>query len=218
MHDHEPAAVLFDMDGTLVDSEKIWDVALYDLAAHLGGELSLPARLAMVGSSMAEAIRILYQDLNQPWRDPVEGTAWLTERTMELFALGLPWRPGAQRLLAEVRSAGVPTALVTSTCRVLVDVALRTLGRNTFDAVVCGDEVPLAKPDPAPYLAAARLLEVPIGRCVAVEDSPAGIASARAAGAVVVAVPNEVRLSDVAGVVLAESLETVDLAYLTSLV
>jgi HAD superfamily hydrolase (TIGR01509 family) len=206
--------VLFDMDGTLVDSEKVWDIALHELAAHLGGVLSASTRLAMVGSSMPDSIQMLYEDLGQPWRDPAEGADWLAERVRELFAEGLEWRPGAQRLLREVRVAGVPTALVTSTSRILVDVALRTLGRDSFDVVVCGDEVLRAKPDPAPYLNAAELLGVPVSECVAIEDSPTGIASARDAGAIVVAVPNDVQLSDLEGVILVNSLEEVDLSQL----
>jgi len=208
------AAVLFDMDGTLVDSEKVWDIALHELAAHFGGVLSATARLAMVGSSMPDSIRILYQDLDQAWRDPAEGARWLTDRVQDLFAEGLEWRPGAQRLLREVRAAGVPTALVTSTSRNLVDVALRTLGRGSFDVVVCGDEVLRAKPDPAPYLTAAELLDVPVRRCVAIEDSPTGIASARDAGAIVVAVPNDVQLSELDGIILVNSLDDLDLARL----
>lgn len=205
------------MDGTLVDSEKVWDIALHELAAHFGGVLSAPTRLAMVGSSMPDSIRLLYEDLGQSWRDPAEGADWLTRRVQELFADGLEWRPGAQRLLREVRAAGVPTALVTSTARSLVDVALHTLGRGSFDVVVCGDEVLRAKPDPTPYLTAAELLGVPIDRCVAIEDSPTGIASARDAGAVVVAVPNDVDLSDLADVMLVNSLDDVDLSRLESL-
>src|SRR5690606_38751784 len=132
------AAVLFDMDGTLVDSEKVWQVGLAELAAEYGGVLSEAARLRMVGTSMAESMAILHEDLAQPWRDPLESTLWLETRVMELFAAGLAWRPGARELLAELRAAGVPTALVTATRRPLVEVALRTLGRENFDAVVCG--------------------------------------------------------------------------------
>lgn len=205
------------MDGTLVDSEKVWDVALHELAANYGGVLSAPARLAMIGSSMPDSIRMLYEDLGQPWRDPDEGAVWLAERVRELFAVGLEWRPGAQRLLREVRAAGIPTALVTSTSRTLVDVALHTLGPGSFDVVVCGDEVLPNKPDPAPYRRAAELLGVPVGRCVAIEDSPTGITSARSAGAIVVAVPNDVELSDLEGVVVVGSLEKVDVQQLRGL-
>lgn len=213
-----PAAVLFDMDGTLVDSEKLWTVAITELAAHYGGQVSPAARRAMVGTSMARSMEILHADLDQPWRDPAEGAAWLNRRVAELFAADLPWRPGAPDLLRSVRAARIPTALVTSTVRELVDVALDTLGRDNFDVVVCGDEVTATKPDPAPYLTAARLLGVPIGQCVAIEDSPAGVASALAAGAAVVAVPHEVPLDGADGVHVRDSLVGVDLALLAELV
>jgi len=206
------------MDGTLVDSEKVWDVGLADLAAHYGGALSVAARQSMVGTSMVESMTILHDDLAQPWRDPTASTRWLEARVMELFADGLVWRPGARDLLAAVRAAGVPTALVTATRRPLVEVALRTIGPENFDAVVCGDEVTRTKPHPEPYLAAAALLGAPIARCVAIEDSPTGVASARAAGARVLAVPCEVALSDVDGVTVVPSLATVDVAFLARLV
>ncbi len=213
----QPAAVLFDMDGTLVDSEKVWDVALHELAAHAGGTLSETARLAMIGSSMATSMRILREDLAQPDRDEAADVAWLEKRVEELFAEGLVWRPGALELLRAVRAAGLPTALVTSTGRRLVEVALDTLGRENFDAVVCGDEVSAPKPDPAPYRAAAQLLGVKIEDCVAIEDSPTGMASAVASGAAVLAVPAELELPPTDGVHLRDSLEGVDAAFLAKL-
>jgi len=217
LNSQHPAAVLFDMDGTLVDSEKLWTVALNDLTAHYGGTLSPEARLAMVGSDMAATMEILHADLKQPWRDAAAGSAWLEERVAKLFVTGLQWRPGALALLRAVRAAAIPTALVTSTGRSLVEVALDTLGRDSFDVVVCGDEVTATKPDPTPYLTAARLLGVPIGRCVAIEDSPTGVASALAAGAAVLAVPSEAPIDPAAGVHLLESLTGVDLDVLAGL-
>ncbi|QGN48897.1 HAD family hydrolase [Micromonospora sp. WMMD558] len=209
--------MLFDMDGTLVDSEKLWDVALRELAAEYGGVLSAPARLAMVGTSMAASMRILHDDLGQPERDPEASAAWINARILELFRTGLRWRPGALALLGAVRTAGIPTALVTSSGRALVEVALDTLGRDSFDAVVCGDEVDAAKPHPEPYLTAARLLDVPIERCVAIEDSPTGVASALAAGAAVLAVPAEAPLEPRDGVHQLESLTAADLELLAAL-
>jgi HAD superfamily hydrolase (TIGR01509 family) len=209
--------VLFDMDGTLVDSERLWDIGLQELAAHYGGTLSPEARLAMVGTSMPVSMEILHTDLGQPWRDPAFGAAWLDKRVAELFLTDLRWRPGALALVSAVRAATVPTALVTSTRRSVVEVALETLGRDTFDVVVCGDEVSATKPDPAPYLTAARLLGVPIDRCVAIEDSPSGVASALAAGAAVLAVPNEVPIDPAEGVRLLETLTGVDLKLLAGL-
>ncbi|MDH6466106.1 HAD superfamily hydrolase (TIGR01509 family) [Micromonospora sp. A200] len=209
--------MLFDMDGTLVDSEKLWDVALRELAAEYGGMLSDAARHAVIGTSMAESMRIVHDDLGQPERDPQVSIDWINARILELFRTGLRWRPGALTLLRAVRAAGIPTALVTSSGRPLVEVALDTLGRDSFDAVVCGDEVDLAKPHPEPYLTAARLLAVPIGRCVAIEDSPTGVASALAAGAAVLAVPAEVPIAPIDGVHQVESLTAADLELLAAL-
>ncbi|WP_088962314.1 HAD family hydrolase [Micromonospora purpureochromogenes] len=209
--------MLFDMDGTLVDSEKLWDVALRELAAEYGGSLSDSARRAVIGTSMAESMRIVHDDLGQPERDPQASIDWINARILELFRTGLRWRPGALALLRAVRAAGIPTALVTSSGRPLVEVALDTLGRDSFDAVVCGDEVDLAKPHPEPYLTAARLLDVPIGRCVAIEDSPTGVASALAAGAAVLAVPAEVPIAPIDGVHQVESLTAADLELLAAL-
>jgi HAD superfamily hydrolase (TIGR01509 family) len=209
--------VLFDMDGTLVDSEKVWDVGLRELAIRYGGSLSDEARLRMVGTSALETMVILHDDLRQPWRDPDEGADWLDVRVAELFADGLEWLPGARDLLTEVRAARLPTALVTNTRRSLVEVALGTLGAHNFDAVVCGDDVPRTKPDPAPYLAAAASLGVDPARCVAVEDSPAGVASALGAGCAVLAVPHEVEIVG-ADVRVVDSLVEVDLDLLRSLV
>jgi HAD superfamily hydrolase (TIGR01509 family) len=209
--------VLFDMDGTLIDSEKLWGVALAELAARYGGALSPAARQAMVGTSMADSMAILHADLGQEWRDDAEGAAWLETRVADLFVAGLEWRPGAVALLRAVRAAGIPTALVTSTRRKLVEVALQTLGRDSFDVVVCGDEVDAAKPHPEPYRTAARLLGVPIERCVAIEDSPAGVASALAAGAAVLAVPSDAPVDPRAGVHLLETLAAADLDLLATL-
>lgn len=212
-----PAAVLFDMDGTLVDSEKLWDIALQELAESYGGTLSDAARRAITGTSMAESMRIVHDDLGQPERDPAASAAWIDARILELFRSGLRWRPGAMALLRAVRAAGIPTALVTSSGRPLVEVALETLGRDSFDAVVCGDEVAAPKPDPEPYLTAARLLGVPIERCVAIEDSRTGVASALAAGAAVLAVPAEVPLPPTDGVHQLDSLAGADLDLLATL-
>jgi HAD superfamily hydrolase (TIGR01509 family) len=200
-----PAGVLFDMDGTLVDSEKVWSVGLDELAAHLGGTLSQAARLAMVGTNMAQSMRILHEDLGVD-ADPTDSVRWLEERVAGLFTGGLVWRPGAAELLAAVRVAGIPTALVTATHRHLVEVALITIGAANFDAVVAGDDLDETKPHPAPYRTAAALLGAEPARCVAIEDSPNGIASALAAGCAVLGVPCEVPLDDRPGVTLVPSL------------
>lgn len=210
------AAVLFDMDGTLIESEQLWAISLQQLAKEYGGELSEAARIAMVGTDMPTSMRIFHDDLGRTDLVHHVSAARLVELTEALFAAGLPWRTGASELLTAVREAGIPAALVTSTERRLVKIALETLG--PFDAVVCGDEVDYAKPDPWPYRRAAELLGVDIARCVAIEDSPSGIRSAVAAGAAVIGVPAEVPLDAGLGAVLVDSLSTVDIAFLDSLV
>lgn len=215
-----PAAVLFDMDGTLVDSEKLWTIALDDYAAHRGGALSDATRESMVGSNMTRSMKLLLADVGiPPTEAEVDAAAeWVAGRMAQLFAQGLPWRPGAPEALREARALGVPVALVTSTIRSLTERALDTLGRDTFDVTVCGDEVDgRNKPDPEPYLKAARLLGVDPAACVAVEDSPTGVASAEAAGCLVVAVPCEVPLAPGPNRVLHESLHEVDFAALGEL-
>jgi HAD superfamily hydrolase (TIGR01509 family) len=205
----EMQAVLWDMDGTLVDSERLWDVSLADLAAHLGGTLSAATREDLVGSSLRRSVSTIRAEvgLDPDDQDAVdEDGHWLLERTKVLFAGDLPWRPGALEALTAVRASGLPTGLVTSTYRGLTEVALDSIGREFFDVTVCGDEVSATKPDPAPYRRAAELLAVDPARCVVVEDSPTGTQSAVAAGATVVVVPSEVAVPGGERRVLRESL------------
>jgi HAD superfamily hydrolase (TIGR01509 family) len=190
-----PAAVLWDMDGTLVDSERLWDVSLRATARELGGELSAQAIAALVGVDIDTSIVVLLGDLGLPATP--ERIAWTYDRlvglTEELFVAGdVDWRPGARAALHTVRAAGIATALVTNSLRRITELALDGIGREFFDVTVCGDEVRSGKPAPDPYRRAAQLLGVPPRGCVAVEDSPNGALSAERAGAAVLVVPCEV--------------------------
>lgn len=202
-------AVLFDMDGTLTDSERLWSISLERVAVHYGGTLTPATREAMVGQDMWATIDMLHAALGVR-ADPGRTAAMLTRETEEVFAAGLPWKPGAQDLLHAVRAAGLFTALVTATHRPLVEIALNTLGRNNFDVTVAGDEVTRNKPDPEPYARAMELLALRPEDCLAIEDSPAGSRSAIRAGVPVLVVPSETAVPPADGLVFAHSLVGID--------
>jgi HAD superfamily hydrolase (TIGR01509 family) len=185
-------AVLWDMDGLLVDSEPLWTVAEVELAALLGGEWSDEVKAQVVGTRLDVAVPTILRHYGvEPTDAEVARTAaWLLERVARLFTAGpLPLLPGAGALLAGLAAAGVPQALVSSSYRVLVDAVL-THGVGPFALTVAGDEVGRGKPDPEPYLTAAERLGVDPASCVVLEDSPSGVASGRAAGCAVLAVPS----------------------------
>lgn len=189
-------AVLFDMDGTLVDSEKLWDVAMQQLYAKFGAVMSPEVRESTVGGSAESVIRIVYADLGLA-PDPVDMAAtadWLHDVTGDLFDAGLPWCDGARELLDALAAERVPMALVTNTRRALTERALQTIGRDYFVASVCGDEVARGKPHPDPYRRGAGLLGLQPAECLAVEDSVTGAASAEGAGCPVLVVPNDVEV------------------------
>jgi HAD superfamily hydrolase (TIGR01509 family) len=220
-HVNQPAAVLWDMDGTLLDSEKLWDIPLYEFADKLGGTLSLQTRQAMVGTNVPTTLSLLFGEVGiEPTAaDLDDGAAWIAWRTEEVFREGLPWRPGAREALRAVRDSGLPMALVTSTERKLTEVALDTIGRELFDVTVCGDEVDgRNKPLPEPYLKAARLLGVDAAECVAIEDSPTGVSAAVAAGCTVLVVPCDVPVDAGERRVFRDSLVGVDADLLAALI
>ncbi len=189
-------AVLFDMDGTLVDSEKLWDISLTALYEYHGGRLTPEVRASMVGGSAEDTIRTVYTDLGlEP--DPAamaESDRWLHEYTAELFDGGLPWCAGARELLEALAAERTPMALVTNTQRALTERALKSIGEHYFSASVCGDEVPQGKPAPDAYERAAALLGLDPSECLAVEDSVTGTAAAESAGCPVLVVPNDVEV------------------------
>jgi len=190
----ELQAVLFDMDGTLVDSEKLWDISLAALYAELGGEMTAESRDAMVGSSAEDTMRTVYTDLGLV-HDPsamAESKRWLHDYTARLFDGGLPWCDGARELLDAVAVDGTPMALVTNTQRALADRALNTIGREYFSVTVCGDEVPRGKPAPDLYQKATAMLGLAPEQCLAIEDSVTGATAAESAGCAVLVVPNAV--------------------------
>ena len=208
--------VLFDMDGLLVDSEPLWFEVECAVMARLDGEWSEADQQALVGGSLPRTISYLLARAGRPASREDVGR-WLVEgMTALLMSRNLPMMPGASELLAEVRAAGVPHALVTSSERPIMDAVLLRLGVG-FTATVCADDVTMSKPDPEPYLLAASLLGADPRSCVALEDSANGTASAEAAGCRLVAVPSLVPIPALPGRVVAASLREVDLAILRGL-
>jgi HAD superfamily hydrolase (TIGR01509 family) len=209
-------AVLWDMDGTLVDSEKVWDVSLAALYEKLGGKLSPAVRASMVGSVAENTMLIVYTDLGLDLdRDAMaESSRWLNDYTAELFEEGLPWCDGAKELLDSLAAEQTPMALVTNTQRALTERALNGIGRQYFSATVCGDEVRSGKPAPDPYRRAAELLDLSPQDCLAVEDSVTGTTAAERAGCPVLVVPNDVEVPAGSGRCHLSSLAGVDAAQL----
>lgn len=190
-----PAAVLWDMDGTLVDTEPHWLAAEAELVAEFGGVWSHEDGLTLVGSGLWRAATILKSRGVQLTEDEI--IVRLTDRVLEQIETDVTWRPGSLELLAELRSAGIPTALVTMSIRRMaehVTAKIPALGNAAFDHIVAGDSVTNSKPHPEAYLLAAELLGVDVKECVAIEDSSTGLASAVASGAVSIGVPLHVPL------------------------
>ena len=184
-------AVLWDMDGLLVDTEPLWTVAEVELAASFGGTWDEQIKAAVVGTRLDVAVPTVLRWFGVPPtpEQVSETSAWLLGRMVELFATSLSPMPGALGLLAALQAEGVPQALVSSSYRVLVDAVLDG-GVGPFAFTLAGDEIEHGKPAPDPYLRAAVRLGVDVTRCVVLEDSPSGVASGEAAGCAVVAVPS----------------------------
>ena len=200
-----PAAVLWDMDGTLVDTERYWMAAEEELVASFGGRWTHEDALGLVGSGLWEAARVFQAAGVDLDADTI--VARLTARVQEqLVEHGVPWRPGARELLGALREASVPTALVTMSIRSMADDVVNAIPFEAFDVIVTGDSVDNAKPHPEPYLAAAAALGVDARDCVAIEDSPAGLTSAWAAGSVTIGVPNILALDEAPAHVLWDTL------------
>ena len=212
-----PAAVLWDMDGTLVDTEPYWMQCEHELVTEFGGTWTEADARTIIGFDLLAAAEVL----RAPWGVRMEPTA-IVERLQDgviaCVRQQVPWRPGARRLLSELNRQGVPCALVTMSWRRLADTIVEALDPISFQAVITGDAVTNGKPHPEPYLRAAAALGVEPEQCVAIEDSPAGVASAGAAGCVVVAVPHLVAIDPAVGRYVVPSLIGVRPEHLGALV
>ncbi len=189
MSSARPSAVLWDMDGTIVDTEPYWINAETALIQSYGGSWSHEEAMQLVGQGLWHSARIIRSrgvDLSE---DQIIAT--LTDRVLDQVRLRVPWRPGALELLRSVEEAGMRNALVTMSMRRMAEHIAGAAG-GAFEIIVAGDDVTHSKPHPEPYERAAELLGLSPADCVAIEDSNPGVASATAAGAVTIAVPHVV--------------------------
>ncbi len=197
-------AVVFDMDGVIIDSEQVWDEVREELIADWGGRSRPEAQRAMMGMSSPEWSRYMHDELGLS-QEPAEINDEVVRRMLERYHGDLPLLDGA---IEAVRSlaASYPLAVASSSNRPLIDAVLETACiAECFAATVSSEEVARGKPSPDVYLEAARRLGVPAADCAAVEDSANGIRAAHAAGMVVIAYPNQHYAPDAEALGLADA-------------
>ena len=201
-----PAAVLWDMDGTLIDSEPYWIDAEMALAERFGATWTYDDALTLVGSPLDVSAEILQAaGIELPIEAIIEDL--LSSVTARARA-HLPWMDDARSLLESLHDAGIPCALVTMSRGAFVDAFLDAAG-EFFDVVVTGDQVSRGKPDPEAYLLAAHRLGVNAADCVAIEDSAAGVRSAHASAARTIGVIRHVDVPQIDGIARVTSLHGV---------
>ncbi|MDR1427606.1 MAG: HAD family phosphatase [Bifidobacteriaceae bacterium] len=189
-----PAAVLWDLDGTLVDSEEYWIEGEFALVNQHRGMWSREDALAMVGNDLTRTGQTLREhgvDMEVP-----EIVQFLLANVIARMRERVPWRPGAESLLAQCRDRAVPCALVTASYRDYAEAVVDVLPRGSFAAIVPGEEVSAGKPDPEGYLRAADVLGAERNHCVILEDSHTGVQAAINSGMPAVAIPFLVEVPD----------------------
>lgn len=188
-----PAAILFDHDGTLVDTEPVWAAAKVALTAEFGGTWTEQDTLDCLGLSMQFTLdRLRERGVNLPNEEINDR---LVAKVREALAQQpVEFLPGIERFLSEVRDAQIPAAIVTNATTSVARRTANAAPEGTFSVVIGNDETTHPKPDPQPYLLAAERLGVDPTQCVALEDSPSGVRSATAAGMRVIVVPGELEV------------------------
>jgi HAD superfamily hydrolase (TIGR01509 family) len=203
-----PAAVLWDMDGTLVDSEHYWLASEKALAEQHNATWTEQDGHDLIGNSLYESSKIIKAKIGSDM-DPEEIVQHLTDAVVAQLSVSIAWRPGAQELLKELKRKKIKTALVTMSLHRMAEEVVNKIPFKAFDVIVGGDDVSRGKPFADPYLKAAELLGVRPEDCVAFEDSNTGLRSAEAAGTKAVGIPNFVEIPIIPGRILWPTLEGV---------
>ena len=189
-----PAAVVWDLDGTVIDSEENWIIAEAEIVERFGGTWSHDDGLAVVGQGLSETALLMQERGVKLSVDEI--TSAMTSRVLEKMDEKMPWRPGAPQLIRGLFKEGVPVAIATMAYAEMAHRVAQAISGVTFSAIVAGDQVTHSKPNPEIYLLAAERLGVSPTDCVAVEDSPVGVTAASRAGMFTIGVPLLLSLDD----------------------
>ena len=205
------SAILFDMDGTLIDSEPLWLKAEIEVMAEVGCHWDEQDQINCLGGP-AERTERYMQERSQN----IKPYGYFINRLHEVMRARitneLDLIPNALSLLKECKDSGIKTALVTASSRDLMTIVLKRFPIGTFDVVVSGDDVEKSKPDPAPYLLAAKQLSVDISKCLVLEDSLTGVQSGLSSGAKVIGIPHLVQMSEHPNLRVLSSLDEITLS------
>jgi HAD superfamily hydrolase (TIGR01509 family) len=211
-----PAAVLWDMDGTLIDSEPYWLASESAFAAAHDSNWGHDDGLGVIGMSLYESSKLLKARVGSSL-EPQQIIDEITDGVLQQLEQAIPWRPGARELLKLLKDNNVRTALVTGSMHRMAEKVADQIGFEAFDVIVGGDDVVKGKPHPESYLTAAMMLGVDPTDCVAFEDSLTGITAAEAAGTKAVGIPHIVDIPMSEGRILWPTLEGVTLTKLRDL-
>ena len=191
MSTQEPVlhAVLFDMDGTLINSEPYWLIAETELMLRYGHIWTDADQSYCIGGPLPK-VGAYMSNLAKGAEDALFFETELIRLVADQFKNGLEFMPGARELVEDLSTRGIPLALVSASPRLLVDSAIELLPPGTFTTSVSSQDVAISKPNPESYLKAADHLGVDITRCIVLEDSKTGIDAGLASGAVVIGIPH----------------------------